>query len=51
MLCDNSGSYGGEYEDASLLGYGAVMMQVVRTSETTVCFNETTQRYTPENVN
>jgi hypothetical protein len=32
-------------ENDSLLGYSALMMKEVRTSETSVYFNETTQRY------
>jgi hypothetical protein len=40
-------------EDDSFLGYAlnainALMMEAVRTSETSVCFNKTTRRYIPE---
>jgi hypothetical protein len=38
--CEISGSHDGEYKDYSL-----VMMEAVRTSETSVYFNETTRRY------
>jgi hypothetical protein len=46
-----SDSYGGKYEDDSLLGYTAMialMMEAVPTSETSVYFNDTTLRYTPQ---
>jgi hypothetical protein len=35
-------------ENDSLLGYSVLMMKEVRTSETSVYFNEITQRYIPE---
>jgi hypothetical protein len=39
-----SGSYGGEYEDHSFLGYIAPMKEPVSTSETSVYFKWTTWR-------
>jgi hypothetical protein len=44
----------GWYEDHSFLGYTTVqsiviaLMEVLRTSETSIYFNETTRRYIPE---
>jgi hypothetical protein len=43
--CEISGSHGGEYEVYSLQG---LMIEAVRTSETSVNFNVTTRRYIPE---
>jgi hypothetical protein len=43
--CEISGSRGGEYEDDSII---ALMMEAVRTSETSLYFNETIRRYIPE---
>jgi hypothetical protein len=40
----DSGSHGGEYEDYRAI---ALMVEVVRTSETSAYFNETTRRYIP----
>jgi hypothetical protein len=49
FLCEISDSHGREYEDEkSLLGYSAfitLMMEAVRTSETSVYSNETTALY------
>jgi hypothetical protein len=46
-LNEISGSHGGNYE-GSLLGYSTLMIEAVCTSETSVYFNQITQRYTPE---
>jgi hypothetical protein len=42
--CAISGSHGGEYEDESLLGYSALTIEALRTSETSV-YSKTTLRY------
>jgi hypothetical protein len=42
-ICEISGSHGGEYEDDSFMGY-TLMMETVRTCETSVFFNEITLR-------
>jgi hypothetical protein len=56
-ICDISVFHFGKYEDGNFLGYSDVsqvrtvsiiaLMQVVRTSETSVYLNETTRRYIP----
>jgi hypothetical protein len=66
FLCEILGSHGGEYEDYRILGllqYTAdsavrtatiirpLRMEAVRTSETSVYFNETTPRYISEGSN
>jgi hypothetical protein len=51
IVCEIWSSHGSEYEDQSLLGFIALMMELVRTSETSVYSNETTLRYIPEGCN
>jgi hypothetical protein len=45
--CEISSSHGGEYDQNCLLGYTALMMEAVRTSETSVD-NHFTRQYIPE---
>jgi hypothetical protein len=48
IIIEVIGSYGGEYEDDSLLGHWTLMMEAVRTYETSVDFYETKQHNIPE---
>jgi hypothetical protein len=62
QLCEISGSHGGDYEDKTSLHYGAaeshkisrfiyLMIEAVRTSETSVYFYEATRRYMAQGSN
>jgi hypothetical protein len=47
-LYEISDSHSGEHEDDRCLGCITLLMEAVRTSETSVYFHETTRHYIPE---